>query len=74
MIYIIRNRGYKRRAGVSLVRAAWERRPEGPAYLLPSVMLLYLAGLCAFMSSAHTYPLGSVELGGFSPSSYGFRT
>ena len=33
---------------MSLVRAAWERRPEGPAYLLPSVMLLYLAGQCAF--------------------------
>ena len=39
---------YERRVGVSLVRAAWERRPEGPAYLLPSVTLLYLAGLCAF--------------------------
>ena len=39
---------YERRAGVSLVRAAWERRPEGPAYLLSSVTLLYLAGLCAF--------------------------
>jgi len=25
---------YERRVGVSLVRAAWERRPEGPAYLL----------------------------------------
>ena len=35
---------YERRVGVSLVRAAWERRPEGPAYLLPSVTLLYLAG------------------------------
>ena len=33
---------------MSLVRAAWERRPEGPAYLLPSVTLLYLAGQCAF--------------------------
>ena len=33
---------------MSLVRAAWERRPEGPAYLLSSVMLLYLAGQCAF--------------------------
>ena len=39
---------YERRVGVSLVRAAWERRPEGPAYLLSSVTLLYLAGLCAF--------------------------
>ena len=33
---------------MSLVRAARERRPEGPACLLPSVMLLYLAGQCAF--------------------------
>ena len=39
---------YEWRVGVSLVRAAWERRPEGPAYLLSSVTLLYLAGLCAF--------------------------
>jgi len=39
---------YERRVGVGLVRAAWERRPEGPAYLLPSAMLLYLAGQCAF--------------------------
>ena len=39
---------YERGVGVSLVRAAWERRPEGPAYLLSSVTLLYLAGLCAF--------------------------
>ena len=38
---------YERRVGVSLVRAAWERRPEGPAYLLSSVTLLYLAGQCA---------------------------
>jgi len=29
--------------GVFLVRAAWERRPEGPAYLLSTAMLLYLA-------------------------------
>ena len=39
---------YERRVGVGLVRAAWERRPEGPAYLPPCVMLLYLAGQCAF--------------------------
>ena len=39
---------YERRVGVSLVRAAWERRPEGPAYLLSDVKLLYLAGQCAF--------------------------
>ena len=32
---------------MSLVCAAWERRPGGPAYLLPSVTLLYLAGQCA---------------------------
>ena len=31
-----------------LIRAAWERRPEGPAYLLSDVKLLYLAGQCAF--------------------------
>ena len=36
---------------MSLVRAAWERRPEGPAYLLPSVTLLYLAGQCAFFGT-----------------------
>ena len=30
---------YERRVGVSLVRAAWERRPEGPACLLSTVML-----------------------------------
>ena len=30
---------YERRVGVSLVRAAWERRPEGPAYLLSTVKL-----------------------------------
>ena len=41
---------------MSLVRAAWERRPEGPAYLLPSVMLLYLAGQCAFFGT-HLPPL-----------------
>ena len=46
---------YERRAGVSLVRAAWERRPEGPAYPLSTVMLLYLAGQCAFFS-AHFPP------------------
>ena len=38
---------------MSLVRAAWERRPEGPAYLLSIVMLLYLAGQCAFFCT-HT--------------------
>ena len=42
---------YERRVGVSLVRAAWERRPEGPAYLLSIVMLLYLAGQCAFFGT-----------------------
>ena len=31
-----------------LARAAWERRPKGPAYLLSDVKLLYLAGQCAF--------------------------
>ena len=41
---------------MSLVRAAWERRPEGPAYLLPSVTLLYLAGQCAFFGT-HLPPL-----------------
>ena len=47
---------YERRVGVSLVRAAWERRPEGPAYLLSFVMLLYLAGQCAFFCT-HIPPL-----------------
>ena len=41
---------------MSLVRAAWERRPEGLAYLRPSVALLYLAGQCAFFGT-HFYPL-----------------
>ena len=41
---------------MSLVRAAWERRPEGPAYLLPSVTPLYLAGQCAFFGT-HLPPL-----------------
>ncbi len=34
-----------------LVRAAWERRPEGPSYLLSTVKLNYLAGLCVFSST-----------------------
>ena len=34
---------------MSLAHAARERRPEGPAYLLSSVVLLYLAGQCAFL-------------------------
>ena len=38
-------------AGAFLVRTAWERRPEGPAYLLSSVKLLYLAGQCVFFST-----------------------
>ncbi len=42
---------HERRVGAFLVRAAWERRPEGPAYLLSSVMLLYLAGQCAYFST-----------------------
>ena len=36
-------RGTSGGLGVFLVRAAWERRPEGPAYLLSTAMLLYLA-------------------------------
>ena len=55
---------YERRVGAFLVRAAWERRPEGPAYLLSILMPLYLAGQCAFFCT-HTFPLGSVELGVF---------
>ena len=39
---------HKRGVGAFLVRAAWERRLEGTAYLLSFVMLLYLAGQCAF--------------------------
>ena len=50
---------------MSLVRAAWERRPEGPAYLLPSVMLLYLAGQCAFFCT-HLPPLNPRNSEGFS--------
>ena len=47
-------------------RAAWERRPEGPAYLPSTVMLLYLAGQCAYFSK-HFPPsdIGSLALGGF---------
>ena len=56
---------HERRVGAFLVRAAWERRPEGPAYLLSSVMLLYLAGQCAYFST-HFPPIGSLALGGFS--------
>ena len=37
---------------MSLVRAAWERRPEGPSYLLPTI---FLAGV--FLQ--HTFsPIG----------------
>ena len=50
---------------MSLVRAAWERRPEGPAYLLPSVTLLYLAGQCAFFGT-HLPPLDPRNSEGFS--------
>ena len=50
---------------MSLVRAAWERRPEGPAYLFPSVMLLYLAGQCAFLCT-HLSPLDPRNSEGFS--------
>ena len=54
---------------MSLVRAAWERRPEGPAYLLSSVMLLYLAGQCAFFCT-RSPPWISGTRRGFFPSSY----
>ena len=50
---------------MSLVRAAWERRPEGPAYLLSSMAHLYLAGQCAFL---HTLtPLDPRNSEGFFP-------
>ena len=50
---------YKRRArSVLSPRVAWERRPEGPAYLLSNVKPHYLAGLCIF--SAHITPIRSL--------------
>ena len=49
---------------MSLVRAAWERRPEGPAYLLSSVMFLYFAGQCAYFST-HSPPPGHWHSEGF---------
>ena len=57
---------------MSLVRAAWERRPEGPAYLLPSVTLSrsYISPACVLFD-AHISPFGPAELGGFFPSSCG---
>ena len=55
---------YERRVGVCLVRAARERRPEGSAYLLSTVMLLYLAGQCAFFCT-HLFPLDQQSLEGF---------
>ena len=54
--------------GAFLVRAAWEqweRRPEGPAYLLSTVVLLYLADQCAFFSTTSP-PFRSLALGRFS--------
>ena len=54
---------------MSLVRAAWERRPEGPTYLLSSVMLLYIAGQCALFCT-HFPPWTSGTRGVF-PSSRG---
>jgi hypothetical protein len=51
--------------GASLVRAVWERRPEGPSYLLSTVKLHYLAGLCVFSRLQHTCPpIGPLALGG----------
>ena len=50
---------------MSLVRAAWERRPEGPAYLPSTVMLLYLAGQCAYFST-HFLPSDHWHSEGFS--------
>ena len=56
---------HERRVGAFLVRAAWERRPEGPAYLLP--LLCSYISPASVLSYAHAHPLGSVELGeGFS--------
>ena len=52
-----------------LARAAWERRPEGPAYLLSDVKLLYLAGQCAFLCT-RSPPWISGTRRGFFPSSY----
>ena len=60
---------HERRVGAFLVRAAWERRPEGPAYLLSIVMLLYLAGQCAFFCT-RSPPWISGTRRGFFPSSY----
>ena len=60
---------YERRVGAFLVHAAWERWPEGPAYLLSFVMLLYLAGQCAFFCT-RSPPWISGTRRGFFPSSY----
>ena len=46
---------HERRVGAFLVRAAWERRPEGPAYLLP--LLCSYISPASVLSSAHTSPL-----------------
>ena len=48
---------------MSLVRAAWERRPEGPAYLLSSVMLLYRRPVCFILQTLS--PLDQWSSGGF---------
>ena len=60
-------RCWRGKKGTFLVRTAWERQPEGPAYPLFTVKLLYLAGQCAFFFLQHTFPpIGSLALGGFS--------
>ena len=60
---------HERRVGAFLVHAARERRPEGPDYLLSSVVLLYLAGQCAL--DAHTSPLWTSGTRRVFPSSCG---
>ena len=56
---------------MSLVRAAWERRPEGPAYLLSICDApISRRPVCFLLHTLTPLALGSVELGGFFPSSY----
>ena len=54
---------------MSLAHAARERRPEGPAYLLSSVMLLFIAGQCALFCTH--FPHRIIGTRRFFPSSCG---
>ena len=60
---------HERRVGAFLVRAAWERRPEGPAYLLP--LLCSYISPASVLPSAHTSPLWTSGTRRVFPSSCG---